>query len=264
MRGANAEIIIQERDRHLLKELAMLRVIDREQAKIVGAFGSTTRVNTRLLALTKEGLLRRFFLGASEGNKKAVYGLSAKGAALIGTTPRGLRRPNDALLVADFFVLHQLAINDIYCELKRATANPGISFVRWLSFHEPLTQSLRLIPDAYFELGTATTTIAAFLEVDLGHERLMVWTGKIRSYLQFALSGDYEPTFGQKQFRVLVVANSERRLLSLRKAVRCSTQKIFWFTTIDSLRSQGPFATIWLRPEGDQLQPLFQIPLSIS
>jgi Replication-relaxation len=264
MPGADPGIVIQKRDRHLLEELALLRVIDREQAKIVGNFSSTTRVNTRLLALTRASLLRRFFLGASEGSKKAVYALSAKGAALIGATPRGPRRTNDALLVADFFILHQLAINDIYCALKLSTASSGISLARWLSFHEPLTHNLRLIPDAYFELNTPTAPIATFLEVDLGHERLMVWTGKIRNYLQFALSGDYERNFGQKQFRVLVVVNSERRLQSIRKAVRASTEKIFWFTTIDSFRSHGPFAAIWLRPEDSELQPFFPTPFSIS
>ena len=257
MRGVKSGIVIQERDRHLLNQLAMLRVIDREQAKIVGGFGSTTRMNTRLLALTRAGLLRRFFLGPSEASRKPVYVLSPKGATLIGATVRGPRRPNDGLLIADFFVLHQLAINDVHCTLKVAAASAGASFIRWVSFHEPLTQNLPLIPDAYFELSTSESTIAAFLEVDLGHERMKVWTGKITNYIQFAVSGDYERSFGCNQFRVLVIANSERRLQSLRKAVRGSTQKIFWFTTFDSLRSQGPFAAIWLRPEGDELQPLF-------
>jgi protein involved in plasmid replication-relaxation len=257
MRGANVKIIIQERDRHLLKELATFRVIDREQAKTIGGFNSTTRANTRLLALTKAGLLRRFFLGASEGSKKAVYSLSSKGAALVGATVRGPRRPNDGLLVADFFVLHQLAINDMYCALARACATVGISLVRWLSFHEPLAQNLRLIPDGYCELSTPTNTIANFLEVDLGHERLKVWTEKISNYIQFAVSGDCEPTFGRNQFHVLVIANSERRLESIRKAVLSSTHKIFWFATIDAIRSQGPFAAIWLRPEGDDHQSLF-------
>jgi hypothetical protein len=91
MRGANADIIIQERDRHLLKELATFRVVDREQAKIIGGFNSTTRVNTRLLALTKAGLLRRFFLGATEASKKAVYSLSPKGALLAVRVLRRLR-----------------------------------------------------------------------------------------------------------------------------------------------------------------------------
>ena len=56
MTGNNGKgIVLQERDRHLLKELAVMRVIDREQAKCVAGFGSTTRANNRLLALTRPG-----------------------------------------------------------------------------------------------------------------------------------------------------------------------------------------------------------------
>jgi hypothetical protein len=267
MRGANADIIdiiLQERDRHFLKELATFRVVDREQAKTIGGFNSTTRVNTRLLALTKAGLLRRFFLGATEASKKAVYSLSFKGAVLIGASPHGPRRPSDALLVADFFVLHQLAINDVYCALKKTGTSNVVSIVRWLSFYQPLTEHIRLIPDAYCELGSPESSITAFLEIDLGHERLKVWVGKITNYIHLAVSGDYEHIFGQKQFRVLVIAKSERRLESIRKTVRSSTQKIFWFATIDSIQSQGPFAAIWLRPEGDEPQPLFPAQLPTS
>src|SRR5882724_2210165 len=77
-------IVVQERDRHLLRELGVMRVVDREQAKTVAGFGSITRVNARLLALTRAGLLRRFFAGTTAGGAKALYALSAKGAQLIG------------------------------------------------------------------------------------------------------------------------------------------------------------------------------------
>ena len=258
MRGNNDPgIVIQERDRHLMNELAVMRVIDREQAKVVARFGSTTRANTRLLALSKNGLLRRFFLGANGGSKKALYALSKKGAALIGVTPRGPRRPNNGLLVADFFVLHQLAINQVYCELKYRTQIPGVSFVRWLSFHTPVSQALRLIPDGYVELKNPTGMTAAFVEIDLGHERLAVWKRKIKNYLQLALSADSESPFGQHRFRVLVIVNSEHRLRSIRKAVRSATQKIFWFTTMDAIERNGFLAYVWLRPEGDQQQSFF-------
>src|SRR5712692_6434307 len=132
MRGNDRRgVVIQERDRHLLEELGVMRVIDREQAEIVAGFRSTTRVNTRLLALTQAGLLRRFFLGATAGGKKALYTLSAKGAALIGVPARGPRRRNDELLVADFFVLHQLTVNHMYCALKYGNLpSPGTSFRR--------------------------------------------------------------------------------------------------------------------------------------
>src|ERR1039458_886835 len=65
MTGNNGRgIVLQARDWQLLQELAVMRVVDREQAKIVAGFGSTTRANVRLLALTRAGLLRRFFLGS--------------------------------------------------------------------------------------------------------------------------------------------------------------------------------------------------------
>jgi Replication-relaxation len=247
-------IVLQERDRHLLEELAVMRVIDREQARIVAGFGSTTRVNTRLLALSRAGLLRRFFLGATASGRKALYALSTRGAVLIGSPTRGPRRRNNEVLVADYFISHQLAINQIYCALKYAPVPiPGVSFGRWIFFSEPLSKDLRLIPDGYLELITPTRIMSAFLEVDLGHESLSIWKEKIRKYLQLATSGDYERRFGQKQFRVLVIANSERRLLSIRKAVRISTQKIFWFTTSNAIHAL--YEPIWFRPEGDERQP---------
>jgi hypothetical protein len=249
-------MVIQERDRTLMKGIASLRVVDREQAKIIGGFNSTTRMNTRLLALTRAGLLRRFFLGATRATRKAVYALSSRGAALVGVPVRGPRRANNGALVADFFVLHQLAIGDIYCSVIRAASIPGLSLARWLSFHEPLTQASRLIPDGYFELQPQGDTIAAFLEVDLGHERLSVWRAKIAAYLQLAISHEYERRFGRNQFRVAVIANSDRRLSSIRKAVQTSTKKIFWFATIESIQSQGLLAPVWLRPDGADRESL--------
>ncbi len=72
-----------------------------------------------------------------------------------------------------------------------------------------------------------------FLEVDLGTEALKVWQQKTASYLQLALSGEFLKKFRQPQFRVLVVANSERRLANIRGAISKSTDKIFWFTTFE-------------------------------
>src|SRR5207247_6662814 len=103
-------LVLQERDRHLLRELSIMRVIDREQAKCVAGFGSTTQVNARLLRLTQAGLLRRSFLGTKAGGQKALYTLSASGAKLARVPFRGLRRKSNEVLIADFFVAHQLAV----------------------------------------------------------------------------------------------------------------------------------------------------------
>ena len=258
-------MIVQPRDIAFLRELSVMRVVDREQAMVAGGFGSITRVNTRLLALTHAGLLRRFFLG-SGGGRKALYALSAKGAQLIGVPLRGPRRRQDEMLVADYFVQHQLAINSVYCALKFGPISvPHVRFHRWIAFHEPLVAGLSLIPDGYVEFATLAGIDASFLEVDLGHESLTVWKEKTRHYVQFALSGEFQKQVGHQsridRFRVIVLANSERRLQSIRRAVAATTQKIFWFATLDAVRSEKFFNSVWLRPTGDTHQPYFTEPL---
>jgi hypothetical protein len=256
--GGNDRIILQARDLHLLRELAVMRVVDREQAKIVAGFASTSRANVRLLALTNAGMLRRFFLG-SGGGRKALYVLSSKGAQAAQVPSRGPRRPQDAVLVADYFVGHQLAVNAIYCALKHCPIPPQMTFHRWQSFHEPVVPGIRLIPDGYVELVTPKGITACFLEADLGHESQKIWRRKVEHYVELALSGKFREHFGYERFRVLVLANSERRLHSIKKTASAITQKIFWFATLGSVQSDF-FAPVWFRPGENQPTKLFETP----
>jgi hypothetical protein len=250
-------MIVQPRDREFLRELAILRVADREQVRLVAGFGSITRVNTRLLKLTRAGLLRRFFLG-SGGGRKALYALSEKGAHLVDAPVRGPRRPQGAMLVADLFVEHQLAVNSIYCAIRFGKSpEQGSRFHRWMAFHEPVVPELRLIPDGYVEFMTPTGIAAAFLEMDLGTEGLTIWKEKARKYLELALSGAFERTFGQDRFRILVVAYSGRRLDSIRKTVAAVTEKVFRFATFENARNRF-FDPVWFRPGGNQPESLFE------
>jgi hypothetical protein len=251
-------IVLQPRCLTLLREAAFMRVADAKQLAVAAGFHSTTRINTRLLALYHAGLLRRFFIG-STGGRKALYAISEKGAQLIQVPCRGPRRRQDELLIADFFVGHQLAVNEVYCALKfRKTPVSCVHFVQWHSFFAPLAAGLALIPDGYVEWRTPTGIDSAFLEVDLGHEALSIWKEKARHYLQFALSGDFERQFTQPRFRVLVLANSERRMQSIRSAVAGVTQKIFWFAPLDAVQGDKFFGPVWLRPVEREYQPLFK------
>ncbi len=257
--GGNDRIILQDRDLHLLRELSVMRVIDREQAKTVAGFGSTSRANARLLALTNAGMLRRFFLG-SGGGRKALYALSREGAQAAQVPWRGPRRPQDAFIVADYFVGHQLAVNAIYCSLKYGVIPvPQMTFHRWIKFGEPVVSGIRLIPDGYVELMTPGGIIACFLEVDLGHESQTIWRRKAEHYLELALSGKYREHFGNERFQVLVLANSERRLHSIRKTVKAITKKIFWFATLPFVRNDF-FAPVWFRAGDGQPKKLFDTP----
>jgi hypothetical protein len=250
-------MILQERDRHLLSELAVMRVIDREMARVVARFGVARRANFRLAQLTEAGLLRRFFIGTVAHGRKAVYTLSPSGTKLVNSKLGGINRASGRLVVGDAFVEHQTGINDIYLALKYRPAPSSAARVsRWLTFRQPISEAIKLTPDAYFELRAADTVRAMFLEVDLGTEALSEWQKKATYYLQLAVSGEFQKRFRQPQFRVLVVANSDRRLANIRATVVKSTDKIFWFTTLENINRDGIWSPVWLRPTGDQLQPL--------
>jgi Replication-relaxation len=249
-------LILQERDRRLLRELATMRIIDRELAKVAAAFGSTTRTNTRLLKLTRAGLLHRFFVGTIAGGRKAIYTLSKEGGRLAGTEYRRISRSHGKTLVGDLYVDHQMHINEVYCAVKFRPLPEVCRFIGWRDLHEPLTNNSRLIPDGYFELATPGGTRPMFLEVDLGHQAMKVWQQKTRGYLQLALSGDFARIFRQAQFRVLVITTSPRRLAMIRSVIAKQTDKIFWLSDFQTINRAGFWSALWLRPTGDQPLPL--------
>ncbi len=251
------DIVPQERDRHLLVELGRMRLIDRELAKVVAGFHSTTRANTRLLKLTRAGLLIRFFVGSVAAGRKAIYTLSRKGAELAEAPFDGIRRGKDRLIVGDRFVAHQMAINEVYAGFRyRAIPIPAVRVRRWITFREALSESINLTPDGYVELQVGESTRSMFLEVDLGTEALSVFEQKAACYLRLAVSGDFPRKFHQQQFRVLVIANTERRLQHLRAGVAKHTDKIFWFASLEAINRDGLWSPVWLRLSGDQRLPL--------
>jgi len=252
----NNSTVLTDRDLHLLRELAVARVLDREQIKVVAGFGATSTANARLQKLHGAGLLSRYFIGTKFGGTKALYGLSAKGARLAKVPVRVLQRKSDSLLVGDLFVEHQLEINQVWIAAKYRTLPSDVQLVRWLVFPSVLSQSIPLMPDGYFEVKAQSGIHSMFCEVDRGTESLRVWKKKIELYLALATTGEFGKLFRQSRFRVLVIVWSERRLESLRTATRQLTTKIFRFTTLESINRDGLFAPVWSVPEGTERQSL--------
>jgi hypothetical protein len=258
--NARKGLIVQSRDRELLWQLFLMRMGTRDHLMRAAGFSSITRINTRLLALYRAGLVRRFFIGFGAA-RKALYALSRKGAQLIGVPCRGPRHRQNELLAADFATLHQLTINDVYCDLRFGPIPvQGVRFLNWMTFTEPIANDLRVIPDGYVEFTTPQGVDAAFLEVDLGTEELKVWKEKARQYVKLATSQEFARRFKQARFRVLVLADSARRLRFIREAVAEITQKIFWFAVLDEARGERFFSAVWSRPTGIDQQPFFAPP----
>ena len=245
-------VLLQPRDRRLLSELQVMRVVDRELAKIVCGFRSTTRANTRLLALTEAGYLKRSFIGTIAGGRKSVYRLSRKG--LASSQSQGSTGKNS---YSELFLEHQLQINQVYVSVKyRPIPIESCQFHRWIAFNRVLSKASPIIPDGYFELTHNSQIKSLFLEVDLGTEALRVWQKKIESYLRLATSGEFKSLFGGERFKVAIVANSGRRVDSIRKVAAQSTDKIFRFTSLENTKTAGFWSPIWNKPTGERPEAL--------
>jgi protein involved in plasmid replication-relaxation len=249
----DAATIVTPRDLDLFRTLAIARVLDGDQVRTVGGFGSVRRTNRRLLKLVRAGLLRRWFVGAAGGGQKALYGLSPQAANLIGETTQGLIPwKQDALITSSQFLAHQLAVNAVFLLARFQHLPAGLSLQRWTRPKLPLSSSVPLIPDGYCEIVHAGSVHPMFFEVDLGTESSKVWKRKVELYLKLALSGEFERLFSEKRFRTLVVLPSVRRLESIRTTIAKRTEKLFWLSTLDEVQREGLWRPIWLRPIGPE------------
>jgi hypothetical protein len=247
----NIGTITTRRDLSILRTVALARVLDGEQIRIVGGFSSTRRTNRRLLKLVRAGLLRRWFVGTAAGGQKALYGLSPQGASLIGEAKQGLISwKQDSLITSSQFLAHQQAVNAVFILARFGTLPSGLSCERWLRPMLPLSPSVPLIPDGYFEMRQGGTLLPMFLEADLGTESSTIWRRKVELYLKLALGGEFERLFGERRFRTLVLLPSSRRLESVRTTIAKRTEKLFWLSTREQVESQGLWGRIWLRSTG--------------
>ena len=176
-------------------------MIDREDARLIGLWGSVPRANARLLQLVRAGYMERRWVPSREFGRKALYSLRRAG--------KGEGYPGR------LFVEHQVAVNQIYLHLKYQTRDQA-RFVTWRTFRQPITPWLSLVPDAYVELEIGGKVEAIFLEVDRGTETGKVFQKKIELYPQLATSGVIERVFQRTRFKVLVIVSTVDRLEFLR------------------------------------------------
>lgn len=249
-------VIATRRDREFLEALADMKVLDREQFQVTCGVRRINRANDRLHRLHSAGLIRRHFLGTVAGGRKAIYSLSSKGAALIGHTKTWrFQHPENELLIGDSFTAHQAAVNWVWLSAKYRRPD-RIEFLRWLNFQEPLTPTLSLIPDGYFEIRIGGEIRAQFVEADLGTESGKVWERKAELYVKLATSGEFARLLQRDRFRVLVTAPSTRRLHNIRAVVQKQTSKIFFFLDHKTIYRDGLFVPQWLRPQGEERHSL--------
>jgi hypothetical protein len=246
--------VFTSRDLAVLRALVIARVLDGAQIQLIARFTSVRRTNRRLLKLVRAGVLRRWFVGTASGGQKAIYGHSPAGARLLEEPTHGLITwKQDALITTSQFLAHQQAINRVFIRARYQPLREGCSCAEWQTFRRPISPSIPLVPDGYFEIVYRGVVHPMFLEADLGNESSMVWKRKVELYLKLGVSKEFEHMFDKTRLRVLVVVSSDRRMNALRRVIAQRTDKLFWFTTEDRMELEGLCGPIWMRPKVNEL-----------
>ena len=238
----------------------------------------------RLQRLFHHGFLTRIplpiVLGA--GRTPYVYALDERGADIVAVE-LGVDRPNVSWKSADnkvkpLFLDHTQAINTLRVIVERLDNAGKVSLATWtdegtlqstemqdkLPYRMHGARVSRIIPDAYFALEVVFGSPAAhfFLEIDQGTMSNSRWKDKILAYIQFRQSGRSEKYFNTRNFRMLTVTTTAKRLGNLKKTTESAEGgQHFWFTTHDQLSIWKPESLLTLKWQvaGQQMKrPLFE------
>lgn len=191
-----------ERDRRLTRDISLSHLLSRDQTIILGYFGSITRSNFRLRELCNENVLKRLttpFFGQS------LYMAGTNAEDLVGERIAPLL---SGRLESPRFVRHALSVTEVRIALIRKGAKD------W-RFEQQLWRTVgnqAIRPDGLI----FTTSLPAFVEVDMGHVSPQKFKEKLLGY-QALTQGDLCKTlYGFSEFRLLVVTTGSRRSRQLR------------------------------------------------
>lgn len=258
-------IALTRRDELILLSVYQNRFMRRDQIqRLYFPRASLPAVNMRLKKLYEHRFLDRLSKPVAIGSAQAVYALSGKGAvtvaSILGIDISQVVWKRDHNRVEFLFLEHTLAVSEFKVNLDlalKANKDPKLAFYQReerslqarVADPRGIKKYLVVAPDAFFGLQTAKGKSYFYLEVDLGTESLKRFSEKVMAYKEYWRSGRYTANTGFNHFRVLTVAESEKRLRNLIEATRMTGgKKMFLFTTFDQIKTAGPLSKIWLSP----------------
>jgi len=267
-------IVLTERDKAIILSVYENRFMKRDQIqRLYFAGTSVPACNMRLKKLYDHRFLDRLIRPVAVGSKHIVYALDRHGAGVVATTLQVERRSinwnRDHNRVEFLFMEHTLAVSEFKVNLDIAIGETN-SLELLFYFREnkglqarvsdPSGKKKYLVvaPDAFFGIRTERGNSFFFLEVDMGTETLKRFANKIIAYKQYWKSGKYKEAYGFNHFRVLTVAESERRLANLiGVAQEVGAKRMFLFALMSDIQSQNPLSRIWLSPISLNREELF-------
>lgn len=220
MTGARvAEIArdLSERDKAILEDVGRVRVLTGRQverlhfAELTGRHRDRTRrrVLERLVSLELLTPLERRIGGVRAGSAGLVFALGPAGQRLLelghGTGAR-IRRPSTP---TPRFMIHNLAVAELYVGLVEAARNDSLSVVEYRA--EPACwwrtgEGEWVKPDAFVVVASGEVEDSWAIEVDQATESLPTMRRKVKVYLDLVADGERGPDGGVLP-RVLVTVD---------------------------------------------------------
>ena len=251
-----------DNDRRIVQLVYHYRILSQKQLeRLMGRSPSTLQ---RLLRrLYDHRYLDRVFLPVTTlGSSPALYILDKKGQELLHRMGIEMMSNPPSSSLSAMFLEHTLAINSFRIAVEQACQTQGWTVERWLSDHDlkrdydrvkipGKKRAVSLIPDAYFCIHVPERGHGHFfLELDRGTMTTDRYADKVRAYISYYKSGQYERRYRAKGFRVLTVIDGigVRRIQNLLQASENLARigKRFWFAHINEINSQTVLSNaIW-------------------
>ncbi len=258
-------IVLTDRDKAIILTVYQNRLMRRDQIqRLFFPDTSLPACNMRLRKLYEHRFLDRLVRPVAFGSSQAVYALDKRGTDIVASTA-GIDRhrinwQRDHNRVEFLFMDHTLAVTEFKVNLDlalRERADVDLVFYRRESkslqarVADPASKKPYLVvaPDAFFGSQTAHGNSYFFLEVDMGTETLKRFGEKVTAYKQYWKSGKYTGRYGYNHFRVLTVAENERRLANLIDATaKAGGINMFLFSTFSAIDKSATLDQIWFSP----------------
>lgn len=258
---------LTERDVAIIMSVYENRFLQRDQIQRIHFPGSSRiACSMRIKQLYEHRFLDRLYKPVAVGTHQLVYALDRRGADVVAAAREIDRRKvrwNRANNRVEFlFLEHTLAVSefrvclDVALKGKREELlfyqRGDRSHLRRISAEGTRKKYFVVAPDAFFGIQSGRGKHIFFLEADMGTETLSRFSEKVVAYKRYWKSRMYTEEYGFNHFRVLTVAESERRLANLIQATgKAGGRQMFLFTTFEAIQQRSPLGRIWLSPFED-------------
>lgn len=219
---------LTERDVRLLKDLALSRVLSRDQLLKLGYFESVNRCNRTMARLAGAGYM---LVLETPFQRQRLYSASREAAEIVGA--RTARYLTNRKLTPRFLV-HALAVTEVRAALLRRGASSWRFEAQLRHSFTYHGKTLEVRPDG-MSLSEGKPTL---LEVDLGHCSSGKFRAKVAAYRAYALSGAFERAYSAPEIAVLTVTTGSLRKRRLEKLAEGDER--FGFLTFEELGAAKP------------------------